>query len=188
MKTRKIKNRTELSGMLGENVQVRKEGKRVILTNRPEPKLVPLSESQTAVIEKFQEAAEYASRQMQKEPSKSLYETGITEKKRTAYTVALSDYLVAPKVRQINALGYSGKVGDEIVVKATDDFMVTSVKVTITGSDGSKIEQGQAVQDPDRFTLWKYTATVANPSLGGTSIKADAEDKAGNIGSDEKAL
>jgi hypothetical protein len=186
--TRKIKNPTELGGMLGENVSVKKKGKKVVVTNRPSEKEIPLSEGQLAANEKFQEAAKYASQQIKNPSMKSKYETGINEQNRTAFLVALSDYLVAPKVRQINALEYTGNAGDSIVVHAKDDFMVTSVKVTITGSDGSVIEKGDAVQDPIKFIQWKYTATVANLSLVGTTIKAVAEDNAGNLGRAEKSL
>jgi hypothetical protein len=188
MKTRTIKNPTELGGLLGENVSVRKKGKKVVVTNRPTEKEIPLTEGQVAANERFQEAGLYASAQIKKTDKKSLYEKGINAKKTTAFLVALSDYLIAPKVRQIDAMEYAGNVGDAIVVHAKDDFMVTSVKVTITDSDGKVIEKGEAVQDADKFIQWKYTATVANPSLGGTSIKASAFDNAGNIGSAEKAL
>jgi hypothetical protein len=45
MKTRTIKNPTELGGMLGENVAVKKKGKKVVLTNRPTSKIIPLASS-----------------------------------------------------------------------------------------------------------------------------------------------
>jgi hypothetical protein len=188
MKTRTIKNPTELGGMLGENVAVKKKGKKVVLTNRPTSKIIPLAASQVAAQERFEEAARYAGRQLKNPTTKDLYESGITQKKRTAFLVAFSDFLVAPTVREIEASEYTGKIGEEIVVNAKDDFMVTAVKVVITASDGSVIEKGQAIQDPDRFMLWKYTTTVANPDLAGTSIKALASDNAGNVGNAVKTL
>ncbi len=77
-----------------------------------------------------------------------LYTTGITPKKKSAYMVALNDHLTSPVVESINAIKYCGAIGDLIVVRASDDFMVASVTVTITDAAGGIIEQGEASKKP----------------------------------------
>ena len=174
------RKQTELSGLLGESVSVRKVRGRVVITNhRPRPN-TRLSPSQTAVLERFREAVQYAKQQMALAVSRELYQTGVTAKLRSAHIVAMGDYLAAPKVHFIETIDYRGNVGDTIAVKATDDFMVTSVKVVITASDGSIIEEGEAGPDSLKINIWSYQATEANPSLPGTTIKAVAFDRPGN--------
>ncbi len=54
-----------------------------------------------------------------------------------------------PTVDSINLDGYRGKLGQVIRVKATDDFRVVEVKVTIRGPAGELIEEGMAELSPD---------------------------------------
>jgi hypothetical protein len=181
-------NQTELSGMLGGIVSVRKVGGRVVVTNRPKRKLSNPTDKQVAIQEKFQEAAQYASRQIAVEESRAMYAAGITTRKRNAYIVAVSDYLSAPKLRSIDTIDYHGAVGDPIVVLAKDDFMVTKVKIVITNAAGAIIEQGDAGPDAMKADHWGYKATAANPTLTGTKIQAIAYDRPGNVGTAELVL
>ena len=175
------------SGMLGETMVFRTVRGQLQMANRPKRR-TNISEKQAAVQTKFQEAAQYATQQLSQEASSALYEAGITSKKHSAYLVAVSDYLNAPKVHFIEAIGYRGNVGDTITVKATDDFMVTGLKIVIKGSDGAILEEGEAEPDLEKINLWTYKTTVANPSVPGTSIKATAFDRPGNSTSLEKVV
>lgn len=175
------------SGMLGETMVFRTVRGQLQMVNRPKRRS-NISEKQAAVQTKFQEASQYAKQQLSLEASSALYEAGITTKKHSAYLVAVSDYLNAPKVHFIEAIGYLGKVGDTITVKATDDFMVTGVKIVISGSDGAILEEGEAGPDLEKINLWTYKTTVANSFVPGTTIRATAFDRPGNVASLEKVV
>ena len=183
-----LKNQTELSGMLGESVAVRKVGGRVVVTNRPKRQMGKPSDKQTIVQNKFLAASHYAIQEIELEESKALYATGITPKKRSAYMVALTDYLSAPKVMSIETLDYRGAIGDPIVVHVSDDFMVTKVKIVLTNAAGAIIEQAEVVPDRLRVILWDYKATAANPTVTGTKIRVVAYDRPGNKGMAEVVL
>ena len=179
-----------VSGMLGETMVIRKIRGKLQMANRPTQGRTA-SAKQAAIQFKFQEAAQYAKMQTGKdalEESKALYATGITDKKHAARIVAMTDYLNAPKVHYIDAQDYSGGVDDTITVKATDDFMVTGVKIVITDGNGTVIEKGEAVPEPTKVNLWTYKATVANSTVAGTTIKATAFDRPGNATSLEKVI
>ena len=133
--------------------------------------------------ERFLDAAYYASKQSADPASRALYEKGITEKVKSAYAAALSDYLVAPKVDSINTIDYKGQVGNPIAIRAKDDFMVTRVKVEILDASGTIIEDGDAVTDDSARNLWSYPAKALNATPAGTTIRATAFDKPGNTGS-----
>jgi hypothetical protein len=176
-------NPTDFGGLLGTTVSIRKVASKTIITHRPNNRKVgEPSAKQAAVMERFLEASQYANHQMTLPDIKALYATGITGKGRSAYLVAMTDYLIPPTAIVEKSSQYDGTVGSLIVVKAVDDFMVTRVKVIITSAAGVLIEQGEAVQDPVLNHNWQYTATVANPSLPGTVIKAIAYDRPGNAG------
>lgn len=174
--------------MLGKTISIRKVNGRVIVTNRPKRTLGKLTDKQERVREKFLDATQYATRQMDDDAYRALYEGGITPKKRTSYVVALTDYLMAPKVRSIDTLGYNGAVGSAIKIDAVDDFMVTQVKVSITDAAGNLVERGNAVADPLGTRHWLYEATVQNPTLAGTTIQVVAYDRPGNRGTAEVVL
>lgn len=181
-------NGSGLSGMLGETVSVRKVRGQVVVTNRPRRRAGKPSEKQASVQEKFLEASQYANRQIAQAESNALYAAGITGKKRSAYLVAMSDYLSAPKVSSIDILDYRGAIGDTIVVKAIDDFMVTKVKVVIADAAGSILEEGEAGPDAQQVNLWQYKARAVNPTLAGTTVRAYAYDRPGNTGKAEVVL
>ncbi|CAN5384595.1 hypothetical protein BH10BAC4_BH10BAC4_21870 [soil metagenome] len=176
------KDQSELGGMFGESVMARKIRGKLILKNKPKRKPVTLDKSKS----KFFEASSYGKDLT--DESKAIYATGINSKMRSAYMVAVSDYLSAPKVGPIDTNDYKGAIGNPIVVKAVDDFMVTRVKVTITDANGNELEAGEAAMLPEKKFFWKYEATVANPVLKGLTITALAYDRAGNNTSFEKVL
>ena len=101
--------------------------------------------------------------------------------------VAVADFFHAPDIDEIDVTNYRGAVGDTIRIRATDDFKVKQVHVTISNADGSLVEQGDAVQQANEID-WLYTATTANESTAGDRIVIRASDKPGNITEEEKAL
>jgi hypothetical protein len=84
----------------------------------------------------------------------------------------------APDIEQVDLSGYTGKVGDRILVQASDDFAVKSVHVHIANADGSLVEKGEAEH---AGILWAYTATQNNESLEGDKIIISASDLPGNV-------
>jgi len=177
-----------VSGMLGDNFVIRRVRGQLQMANKPRKVGRRFTKTQESIQNKFLNASRYAKLQMALPESAALYETGITNKKHSAYTVAVSDYLIAPTVGFIQAMEYKGKVGDMIVVNATDDFMVTEVKVVIIDASGNELERGVAVKDAASHELWRYLATTDNPSLAGTTIRAIAFDRPGNSAAEEVRL
>ena len=62
---------------------------------------------------------------------------------QNAFTTAVTDFN-SPKVDSMDIAGYTGKVGETIVVKIFDTFKVTNVAITITQADGTVLESGAA--------------------------------------------
>jgi hypothetical protein len=117
---------------------------------------------------------------MKNESAKAMYEGGLTDKKHSAYLVAMSDYLKAPEVKSVDTTGYTGAVGQSIIVKATDDFQVRVVNVIIEDAAGNELERGAAVTTEDILFGWLYTTTAVNPALAGTKVIVSVSDVAGN--------
>jgi hypothetical protein len=179
-------NDSDFSGMLGKQVGVRKVRGKVVVVNRPKRTMSQPIGGQAQ--SRFLEASQYAKRQLLDEGVKALYSTGITERKKSAYAVAMGDYLKDPVVQDIDVSGEDGVAGNTILVKAVDDFMVTKVKIRITDASGALIEEGEAVPDAMQVNLWGYTVKSANPLQAGTTIRATAWDRPGNKGQLTKVL
>ncbi len=176
-----------MGSMSARRVSLRQVGNRLIVTERPK-RTEKVTERSEKARGRFLDAVYYASRQIDDPATNALYAKGITEKKRSAYAVALCDFLVAPEVESIDTIDYRGNVGDPVAIRAKDDFMVTRVKVQILDSAGTLIEEGDAVTDESARMLWKYVATAANATPAGTTVRATAFDKPGNVGSLEKVI
>lgn len=147
----------------------------------------PSSKAPTANIlaqrQRFQQAAFYG-RTAQQDP---VYATGIDANTQSAYTVAVADYLNAPDIQHVDFSAYRGLVGDVILVQATDDFAVARVHVHIQNPDGTLVEEGDALPDPDGFTF-RYKATVKNASLAGDKVTISVYDRPGNETTEQKTL
>ncbi|MBS1976324.1 MAG: hypothetical protein JST46_03075 [Bacteroidetes bacterium] len=184
-------NKSVLSGMLSESVTVRSVRNQTVIKSRRQPRvsLEGVDRSRQALARaRFNAAAQYAKAQISIPESRALYMTGLTAQKRTAYLVAMTDFLHSPETNFTNIRGYRGRIGDAIVINAVDDFKVTKVDVEILDAAGAIIEEGAAVNNPGKPGEWTYAATVVNSNLSGTKLRAIAYDHAGNTGEAEVVL
>jgi hypothetical protein len=169
-------------GKLGQSVfKVTKDG-RTIIGKAPKERETPPTEDQQAAQDRFTDASAFAKGQMTNPERKAAYAAKVTPKLPSAYAVAMADALKPPKVKEIDSFAYRGVVGNPIRIKAVDDFKVVSVEVEIRKADGTIVESGNAVQDVMNIQMWNYAATVANPTLAGTTILARAKDWPDNVG------
>jgi hypothetical protein len=165
-----------ITGMLGKTIVFRQWRGKIIVAKRPKKRKSD-SKKQKIYIGKFREATQYAKKQMTIPESKAEYQTGINDRRHNAYTVALVDYLNAPKIHTIDVSNYHGAIGDTINIKATDDFRVTNVKVVIADSNGVVLEEGEAKPYGSKAIEWNFQATVNNPQYKGSMVVATALDK-----------
>jgi len=93
----------------------------------------------------------------------------------------------APQIDEIDLTQYGGQVGDTIRIRAVDDFKVAWVHVRISNTDGSVVEEGDALQQ-DNVLDWVYTATVLNESTAGDKILVQAGDKPGHVAESEQEI
>jgi len=176
-----------LSGQVGNLVfRRRKADGKVFVSGHPaEHEGVP-SEAVQKVNVKFQEAVIYGKSAISDPAIKALY----TEKAsagQSAYNVAVADYFSAPDIKEVDLSAYTGAVGSTIKIKAIDDFKVAKVFVRIATTDGSLIEEGNAVLQADGL-YWLYTATQLNNSPAGDKITVTAWDLPNNSAVKEKVL
>jgi hypothetical protein len=176
------------SGMLGNVVVYREIRGKVIMSGRPRRRTghpTPEEEQRRA---RFLRATQYARTQIQSPVAKEEYSKGINGRKITAYVVAVTDYLTPPVISDIDASRYAGVIGDLIAIRATDDFKVILVQVSVIAPSGALIEFGEARLQPGTLDDWRFAATVANSELPGTKLVVAAHDKAGNVTTSEKVL
>jgi hypothetical protein len=144
------------------------------------------SEKQALHRKRFQRAVLYAQVTLASTESGELYKTAAAKKKRKAFNIAVADFFEAPDIESIDLSEYEGNAGDRIRIIARDNFAVKSVKVRIINSDGSTVEEGEAVQNVS--ALWIYTAMQNNESLDGDKIIVTASDLPGNVTEEEQII
>jgi hypothetical protein len=175
------------SGMLGGTVVFREVRGTVIMAKRPSRPRV-LTDHQRNAKAKFLRGVEYARKQLADPVTRAKYAAGITDRKFSAFLVALTDSLTAPSIQEIDISGYRGQVDDRIIIRAIDDFEVATVHVMVSDSTGAIIEQGYAVHSEVASDEWCYTTTAVNTITAGIRLKVSVSDRPGNITIGEKVL
>lgn len=167
------------SGMIGGMLVFRRVGDETIVQMAPKHR-GQWSEAQKHQRGRFQQAITYARIQMADPQAKEAYAFATaTRKNLTAYNIALSDFLHAPEIIAIDCAAYHGEPGNSIRIRATDDFCVSEVWVTILNANGAMLESGPAHLQPNRME-WLYRASVANVTLRESRIVVKARDLPGN--------
>jgi hypothetical protein len=171
--------KSDISALLSNDVVVRTIRNQTVISTITKPKK-STSARKAETNDRFAEASYWAKATLKKPGMKELYSKGISGKLSNAHTVALADYLNAPKIHYISLKQHTGAIGDKIRIKATDDFLVTAVNVTITNKNGKQLETGPATRYKRKPVMWIYTLTVANPKMIGTVIEVKVMDRPGN--------
>lgn len=169
-----------LRGAVGRRMVFRNvAGKTVVSRKRKiDPNYVP-TEQQVNVRERFSDAILYAKAACVDPATKAAYALA-AKPGQSAFNVAMLDSYKAPQISQLRLTDYTGQVGDIILVKAVDNFKVTEVQFSILKPDGSLLERGMAVKEPNGRD-WKYVCTVQNGNLPGTRVIITAKDLPGNL-------
>src|SRR5215210_1772956 len=173
-------------GMVGGQIVFKRRAGKGYVSAAPEvnENRKPTADQQTAQ-DKFAASITYAKLAIRDAAVKAAYKA-VALRNQSAFNVAFQDASYAPKVIALITNGYIGAAGNSIVVRATDDFKVDSVIVSIRNSNDEVIEEGPAVLSND--DLWIYTVTQSNLNIAGTKIKATAFDIPENEGSLEVTL
>ncbi len=169
-----------LRGSVGKRMVFRNVAGKTVVSKRRKinPDYVP-TEGQVSVRERFSDAILYAKSALVDPQTKAAYEAA-AKPGLSAYNVAIQDAFKGPQLSQLRLVDYSGQVGDAILVKAVDNFKVAEVQFSILKPDGSLLERGLAVQEPNGRD-WKYVCTVQNGNLPGTKVIITAKDLPGNL-------
>jgi hypothetical protein len=174
------------SGKLGNQVVFRNRNGKSILCALPKPTTKPPTAGQISFRNMFLKATIYAKAMLAVPAMKEKYAAKAINGK-SAYNVAVADYIKPPVVDNIDASEYTGAVDDKIIIDASDCFEVKKVHVAIADNAGTIIEEGNCIQDAMNL-FWVYTTTVAHPVIAGLKVTATATDNPGHTGQKELAL
>ncbi|MDP4265754.1 MAG: hypothetical protein Q8941_24765 [Bacteroidota bacterium] len=168
-----------LSGTIGGQLTFRQIGGKTCVSKYQKAPGVPATEKKKAVQTKFGVATAYARGAVKDPKLKAMYQAFVTGGQR-AFNIAMTDALRPPVVESIHAESYAGRVGDPIIIRATDDFKVASVVVSIYNQAGDLVEQGNALARENGDEDWVYIASRENPEPAGAKISVVAMDLPGN--------
>ena len=146
----------------------------------------PRTPAQRAWWRRFGEASEYAADVAKIPAIWPAYVAKARQRRTTAPSLAIKDWLTPPKVTAIELSGYQRHAGDVITVQAEDDFEVTRVAVEILADAQTVVESGAAMFDKASGS-WKYTATADATGQSKLTVRATAWDHPGHTGTLEAA-
>lgn len=151
---------------------------RTLITRKPsfDPRL-KFSGKKNSMQEEIRHAVTYA----EFAADQPIYQCKAIGTSGSAYNLAVSDYLGKPEILDIDIRGWSRKIGQTILIRATDNFMVLSVRLVIRNGE-TILEEGDAEQSPLDDLLWKYTTRSNVIRRPGICLEAFAYDLPGNAG------
>ena len=162
-----------LQGKMG-NIVFKKINGKLFATHRAVSKK-PRTEKQLAWQRKFRIASGFAQSVKSHPDLLAFYAPLAQARGRGMRQLILSDAFSPPKIESIDLSQYTGAGGSVIRIRATDNFGVVSVRLSLHGGDVE--EYGQAVPDGE---LWRYTATKSMPPGQPVKIRVIASDRPGN--------
>jgi hypothetical protein len=174
-----------LSGKIGDLLVFRQTKSGTVVQSPPRVR-GKASELQREQRQKFQRAVSYANT-LSSDPVLEAAYAAKAKPGQKARHVAIADFLRAPDINAIDVSGYHGQPGDVIRIDVTDNFAVREVKVVITASDDSPVEEGYAQPEATGYE-WTYKVAQTNNDLPGSRIEIYASDVPGNISTATKEL
>jgi len=179
----------QVRGQVGDLV-FRRYADEVVIGRKPDLEGREPTPAQAAQRERFRQAALYGKLVMADPAAKAIYEEAAKAKGQPVFSLTVADFFNAPSVDEVDLSGYSGQVGDSIVILASDDFDVTGVRVAVTNAAGQAIEEGAATETPPNSGRWVYAATAAVPTGTTVRLAVTASDRPGGKGTaeEEKAV
>ena len=173
-------NEKTYSGIFGNKVFLKScRGKTVITIPPAKPKNTP-SIAQLKARQNFHLASVYA-RNVLKNPDMLTAYSARAHDRLSAYTVAFTDFLLPPRVIEIDLQGYKGNAGEIIHVTALDNFGVKEVNVQLLDSDGKEVESGPCVLNAITGS-YDYTTAQNAVTIHGLRVIARATDHPGHTG------
>ena len=151
----------------------------VVITRAPESGDRTPTPAQAAQQERFKLAVLYGNMVIADPEKRAIYASAAGRKGVPVFALTVGDFLNAPAVDEIDLSSYTGKAGEMIRIRASDDFVVTGVEVTITDSNGVVLEQGTASLVPGSLE-WTYQTTTEIAPQQQVSIEVTATDRPGH--------
>ena len=168
-----------IHGHVGNMLFRRCNGQEVVGKVPDRTNVVPTAD-QLAQQEKFKLAAFYGKTVLADTAKKALYTTAAEERGIQAFALAVADFLNPPTVDQVDLSKYTGKVGDTITVRASDELEISGITVGVRDEGGTLLESGAAIKGTGGMT-WTYTATTALGVGASVVIEVHATDLPGNV-------
>jgi hypothetical protein len=166
-----------ISGKIGPLVIRQVGGQTIVQSAESKAQRAPRSPKQQAHLQRMYQAQLYAKAQIQDPATKALYATRIDQRRTSAYTVAIADFMHAPEILGLDARAYRGRPGDALRIQATDDFEVIAVVLRFLSPTGTELETGPATPQPGGD--WLYL--TQHDHAAGTTCEVEAHDRPGNL-------
>jgi len=165
------------SGKLGNAVVFRRVGRKIVMARVPDRWRKEPVGKQIGTCDEFKFASKWAKKTLENPEMLAAYREKAGNG-RSAYNVAIKDYLTSPVVSDIDVSKYHGHAGDRITVTAKKDFRVKEVTVSIIGPGGVELEHGTCTPGVS-WKQWHYTASAEAGNPAGLMVTAVAKDYPG---------
>ena len=168
----------KLKGRIGDLVYYELNGKPCV---RGVPhREVPPTPAEKNNRDRFRAASKFAPSTLTDPTQKARYSAAAAKTGSTAYNVAVSDFMHAPVITEVDLTGFTGGAGQFIRIRVEEKKIgAATVKVVIADRSQTVLEQGAASLENDGVT-WSYTAQEEIPQDRSLWITITAVDQPGH--------
>lgn len=168
----------DFDGQLGDLVFYHCKGKPCV--RRAPVREKPFTSAEVQSQARFRLASKFAQAVLKDPVQRARYQQAARETGRSAQNLAVSDFLLAPSLAEIDLSGYTGRAGEFIKVVAKEGGIgAAEVKVIIADAAKAVLEEGSAGMENDGLS-WAYPAKLDLPPDQPVWITVTAADQPGN--------
>src|ERR1039457_1629745 len=170
-----------LHGKFGTSCIFRTRNKKTFMSPYPDYSKIKWSKNQKAIRIHFREEMIWT-RQTLSDPEKRKYYRKRAKRGQSIWQAAMSDFLKKPGISLIDAGGYKGRKGDVIRIRAVDNFLVSSILITIINALGIEVESCVIPNpNPGSMVELEYKTMESNPDWQGGRVVVRVTDSPGNV-------
>jgi hypothetical protein len=176
----RIKNNVLLSGVSGRvgNLVFKVRNGKTFVSARPKTTKAP-TEKMLKSCMNCALASQYAKAALA-DPERSAFYKAVRSKGKSAYRLAVADYLKAPVIESVKVFDCTGEAETTLFLIDVNKTGLAKITISIEDQNGNLVESGDA-SGHESLRTWYYQATTPNLFSKGKSILVRAWDVPGKM-------
>jgi hypothetical protein len=166
-------------GKFGKMCIFRVRNNKTFMYPYPNYREVRWSALQKANRKRFRDAMIWARQTLEDAEKRKFYQKK-AKNGQSVWNAAVADYMKRPQIDLIDAGEYRGRKGQTIRVTAHDNYLITTIMITIINALGIEVES-RLIPNTSDYVVIEYKTLEENPDWQGGRVVVRITDSPGNV-------